>query len=768
LTHRKPALLHGVEDPAFDFAHRLAMITSQTASASAADAGRVATARASAGDTGIAEATLRVGGMHCAACALAVEAALLGVPGVVSARVSAASSHGQVRWDRARVGLERLLQVVLEAGYTASVEHGASARRQREAEARRALWRLFVATFCSMQVMMFATPAYVSAPGDLAPDLQRLLAWAQWLLTLPVLGFAAAPFFAGAWAALRRRRIGMEVPVSLGLAVAFVASSGAAFAPGGAFGHEIYFDSITMFVAFLLGARWLEMRARHRAEALLESVTARLPERVLRERDDGGVDEIEAAELRAGDRLRVPRGQAFAADGVLIEGRTEADESLLTGESVPLAKEPGAAVVAGSINLAAPVVMRVERVGAQTRYEAIVALMRSARSERPASLAAVDRWAGAFLWGVLLLAAGAGAAWHWIDPSRAVWVVVSVLIVTCPCALSLATPAAFISAAAAMGRRGVVLRHIDAIDKLARVSMLFIDKTGTLTEAHLQCVAVERLAPADAAATTSLQQIAAALAAWSHHPLAQSLRRAGTDGGGPPPSWQQVHEQAGRGVEAIDARDRRWRLGAPTWAGDDADAARAAPQMVLGCDGQALLRFTFDEALRPGAADAVRALRDDGVQVRLLSGDAAARAERIGALLGLDGATGGLAPEGKLAAVQAAQRGGAIVAMLGDGINDAPVLARADVSFAMGEGAAVARTQADGVLVSNRLQDLRAARALARRTTRVARQNLTWACVYNVACVPLALAGWLPPWLAGLGMASSSLLVVLNSLRLLR
>src|SRR5262245_59044429 len=448
-------------------------------------------------DGGTAEATLRIGGMHCAACALAIERALLAVPGVLSARISAASGYGNVRWDRAGAGIERALQAVREAGYTASVGGGASARREREAEARRALWRLFVASLCAMQVMMFAAPAYVSAPGDLAPDLQRLLAWAQWLLTLPVLGFAAAPFFSGAWAALRRRRIGMDLPVSLGLTVAFVASTGAAFDPGGAFGHEIYFDSITMFVSFLLGARWLEMRARHRAESLLESATARLPERVLRMRPDGGVDEVDASELQPGDALRVPRGQAFAADGVLIEGRTEADESLLSGESLPLAKQPGDAVVAGSINLAAPVVMRVERVGSQTRYEAIVALMRSARSERPASLAAADRWAGAFLWSVLLLAAAAGALWHVVDPSRAIWVVVSVLIVTCPCALSLATPAALLAAAGAMGRRGVVLRRLDAIDKLARVSMLFVDKTGTLTEAQLRCVGVERLARDD-------------------------------------------------------------------------------------------------------------------------------------------------------------------------------------------------------------------------------------------------------------------------------
>jgi len=714
-------------------------------------------------DAGIGETSLRIGGMHCAACAGVIERALQRVPGLLAAQVNSVSGLGRVRWDRARATLEQLLQAVSDAGYSASVERGGAARLQRLRESRLALWRLFVAALCAMQVMMFATPAYVSTPGELTPDLQRLLAWAQWLLTLPVLGFAAAPFFGGAWRALRQGRIGMDVPVSLGLLVGFVASSGAAFDPGGPFGSEVYFDSLTMFVSFLLAGRWLEMRARHRAEVALESATARLPERVWRLRADGAVEEVDAAALRIGDALRVPVGQAFVADGVLLDGRTEADESLLTGEAMPVPKAAGDAVIAGSINLGAPVAMRVERLDADTRYAAIVALMRQARSERPASLAAADRWAGAFLWGVLLLAAAAGVAWHAIEPSRALWVVVSVLIVTCPCALSLATPAALIAAAGAMGRRGVVLRRLDAIDALAHASVLFIDKTGTLTERQLECVAIERLAPAGLP-TEALQAVAVSLAGWSHHPLAQSLVRTLAAA---PMAWRSVLEETGCGVEGVDAQGRRWRLGAAPWVGP-CDAAGGVAQVLLGCDGRALLRFTFDERLRRGAAAALRALRADGVQVHLLSGDGASQVQRLAARLELDSARGGLRPEDKLAAVQAAQAGGLRVAMLGDGINDAPVLARADVSFAMGEGAAIARAQADGVLVSNRLQDFHAARTLAQRALRIARQNLAWAGLYNLACVPLALAGLLPPWLAALGMASSSLAVVLNALRLAR
>ena len=724
-----------------------------------------------AGGRRFAESSLRIGGMHCAACAGTIEQALGRVAGVLEARVSAAAQCATVRWDASLTRPSALVRAIESAGYVAAPDTAAAARALRKAEARTALWRLFVAAFCAMQIMMLATPAYVSAPGELAPDLKRLLDWGGWLLSLPVLWFSAQPFFAGAWRALRQRRIGMDVPVALGIAVAFIASSGAAFDPGGLFGVEVYFDSLAMFVSFLLGGRYLEMRARHHAELSLEEATTQLPDTALRLGLEGRVEIVSVKRLRPGDRVRIPVGQAFAADGVLTEGATEADESLLTGESHPVAKACGDAVVAGSVNLMSPVVMRVDRVGPDTRYEAIVALMRAARTQRPALLATADRWAAPFLWTVLLLAAAAGAAWSVIDPTRAVWVVVSVLIVTCPCALSLAAPSALLAAAGAMGRRGVLLRRLDAIQGLARMQTLFVDKTGTLTEGRLRCVQVERLDSGDTlagTATDASQGIAASLAACSQHPLAVALREtfAAAD-----MAWSDLQEVPGQGLEGSDATGRRWRLGAASWVGDglpDVPASATGTQTHLGCDGHPLLRFVFDERLRPDAIAAVSALQADGVQVHLLSGDDAARAHHIAAMLGLDSAVGGLTPAAKLAAVRAAQQRGELVAMLGDGINDAPVLAQADVSLAMGEGALVARTQADGVLVSNRLGDIVRARALARQALRIVRQNLAWAALYNAACVPLALVGWLPPWAAGLGMATSSLFVVLNSLRLSR
>jgi P-type Cu2+ transporter len=715
----------------------------------------------------MAESALRISGMYCAACAGTLEQALLAVPGVLKAQVSAASHCATVRYSAPALA-SHLVRAVEAAGYEAVPDTAAAARGMRQKESRTALWRLFVAVFCAMQIMMLATPVYVSGPSELAPDLKRLLEWAEWLLSLPVLWFSSAPFLTGAWRALRQRRINMDVPVALGIATAFIASSGAAFDPGGWFGSEVYFDSLAMFVSFLLGGRYLEMRARHRAEIALEDAAARLPDSVMRLLSNGTVEHVSALQLRVGDCVRVPVGQGFAGDGVLTQGCTQADEAMLTGESRPIGKHVGDPVVAGSINLSAPVEMRVQRVGADTRFEAVVALMRGARTQRPALLAAADQWATPFLWAVLLLAASAGAAWSVIDPSRAVWVVVAVLIVTCPCALSLAAPSALVAAASAMGQGGLLLRRLDAIQNLARMQVLFVDKTGTLTENRLDCtaaLAAKAHVNEGADSISTLQGTAASLAAWSTHPVSVAVNRAFD---AQPMAWREVRETPGAGLTGLDAQGRVWRLGSATWAAMGSSQVEKLGTCHLSRDGQTLLNLHVTEHLRDDAAAAVLALQADGVRVELLSGDNPERAQRVATTLGLSTviAPGGLSPDAKLAAVRQAQQQGEIVGMLGDGINDAPVLALADVSIAMGEGALVARAQADAVLISNRLMDVVRARTLAQRTLRVIKQNLIWAALYNAACVPLALAGMLPPWAAGLGMASSSLFVVLNSMRL--
>lgn len=708
---------------------------------------------------------LQLAGMHCAACAGIIERALMAEQGVQEARVNSAAERLQLTWDPARTQVSRLITAIERAGYGAVPDLAAPARQLREKEHRQALWRLFVASFLMMQVMMLATPVYVAGPGDMEPDLRNLLQWGEWVLSLPVMLFSAGPFFSAAWRQLRSRSLGMDVPVALGLLVTFVASSGAVFDPNGIFGHEVYFDSLTMFISFLLGGRYLELRARHKVARSLELAGERLPELVQRQQADGQFQTVGLSELRVGDRVRVLVGQAFPGDGRVLEGTTAADESLLSGESLPVGKGEGDAVVAGSLNLQAPILMEICGLGADTRYESIVRLMRSALTQRPAQLRLADRAAGPFLWGVLVLAAGAALAWSWIDPSRAVWVAVSVLIVTCPCALSLAAPSAWLAATGLLARRGVLLSRLDLLETLAQVDTVVMDKTGTLTEDRMRLGKTWPQAP-DAEALQMMQ----ALARQSLHPYAKAALEALEQS--PPPSMpaaslHEVSEHRGQGMEAMDAQGRRWRLGAAGWAAQAREELPSA-QLLLSCDGVARLALQFEESLRPDAIPAVQALQGLGLQVELLSGDRPERVAAVAQAAGISQAMGAASPEGKLARVEALQAQGRTVLMLGDGINDAPVLARADASVAMGQGALIARTQADAVLLSGRLSELARMRALALKTRRVIRQNLTWSAIYNAACIPLALAGWLPPWAAGIGMASSSLLVILNALRLAR
>lgn len=738
----------------------------------------------------VAESSFRISGMHCAACSGIIEQALVGVDGVLKASVSSAGERAQVHWIPDRTGPSALIAAIQAAGYGAVPDSAMQARQARKLEQRAALWRLFVASFCAMQVMMLATPSYVAHGDDLAPDMRQLLNWGSWLLSLPVLAFASGPFFQGAWNSLKAKRIGMDVPVSLGLAVTFVASTGATFDPGGVFGSEVYFDSMTMFVSFLLAGRWLEVRARHRVAQVLESALDGMPETATRCGPDGQPEVVSVMRLVPGDRVQVALGQAFPADGQIVEGSTQADEALLTGESRPVPKVMGSDVVGGSVNLGAPITMRVDRVGADTRLQGIIELMQGAMTQRPSAALAADRWAGPFLWAVLLLSAGAAAAWSLIDPSKAIWVAVSVLIVTCPCALSLAVPAALLSAASALARRGVLLHRLDALERWARVQRVYFDKTGTLTD---EALTFRRWSSDDPhvgeADARGHLNVAAALGSRSVHPISRAVANLGDAASHP--ELTEVVEHPGLGVEGRTSEGRRWRLGQEAFVrGDSHDAcgpsddapAHSAGQSEkpvgwsaghepavaawIGADGGPAIRLEFDESLRRDAGPAIEALRQRGMEVVLLSGDLEARAAGLADRIEFDRVIGGATPESKLAEIEQAQAAGLQVAMVGDGINDAPVLARADVSFAMGQGALVAKAHADAVVASNRLIDLVHMRDVAIRTMRIVRQNLAWAAVYNLTCIPLALVGWLPPWAAGLGMASSSAFVILNAMRL--
>ena len=727
-------------------------------------------------------------GMHCAACAVTIEDALRHVPGVQSIDVSSGTHRGRIVWDEARTRPSEWMGATQRVGYRALPAGDTFVSERRKAETRRMLWRWLVAGLCMMQVMMYATPSYVAKPGDMSPDAQSLLRWASWVLSVPVVLFSCGPFFSSALRDLRHRTISMDLPVALGMALTFVVSTLGTFEPNGIFGREVYFDSLTMFVFFLLTGRLLELRLRDRTAGALEVLMNRLPDSVERRRADGQFERVAVRRLVLGDVVRVLPGESFPADGTLLEGRTQVDEALLTGESKPRSRAQGSVVIAGSYNLAAPVVMRVDALGEGTRYAQIVALMEEASVSKPRIAQLADRLARPFLVGVLLAAAGAAAFWWRTDPAHAVMIAVAVLVVTCPCALSLATPAAMLAAAGRLARDGVLVRRLQALEAMAAVDTVVFDKTGTLTRDAFVLTHVdvrEGFTPELALA------LAALLGRQSLHPVSRALvASAQARGLSTPASWRltRASEVPGHGVDAELMVDEpsspglrlasALRLGSGAFCAELAGSGSSPTPAPAGdastlhtqlADARGwLASFYLHEDVRADASERIDALHAAQVRVAMLSGDAPNAARRVAQTVGIDEVRGHCTPQDKLDWIRQAQAQGRQVAMVGDGLNDGPVLAGANVSFAFGSAVPLAQAQADFVVLGERLGQIGGALQLARRTMRVVKQNLRWAAAYNAVGVPLAVAGLMPAWLAGLGMALSSLLVVLNALRLAR
>jgi Cu2+-exporting ATPase len=600
------------------------------------------------------------------------------------------------------------------------------------------------------------------------PTMREYMRLVSMLVSVPVALYSGWPFYQGAWVALRSRSISMDVPVSLGILLAFVASVWNALSGQG----EVYFDSVTMFVFFLGLGRYIEMIARHRAGSVADAL-ARLAPMTARRVRDGVTEDVQAVELAVGDELVVRTGEVFAADGVVLEGDGRVDESMLTGESNAIAKPPGARVHQGTHNLATPLRVRVTAVAGNTVLSGIVALLERAQAERPRLAKAADRAAAWFLGRILIGAALVFAVWWFVDPSRAFSATLAVLVVTCPCALSLATPTALAAATAALARRGVLVAHTDAIEALSKATHVLWDKTGTLTKG---LVRVEDVRSYGNVTSQQALEWAASLEQLSEHPIA----RAFTVTGAPTVRASEVEVHAGRGLEGrIDGR--LLRIGTLAFAGAlksppaGAAAADAATDdaageswVYLGDESGLLAAFRLTDPLRPEAGQCVAGLAALGLPSEIVSGDEAGAVARIAERCGIERQAARLTPQDKLERLKVLQGQGAVVVAVGDGINDAPLLRGADVAVAMGRGSALAQTSADLILVRESLDDLPHTIELARRTQRVIRQNLAWSIAYNLAALPLAALGFVPPWLAAIGMSLSSVVVVLNAMRLSR
>ena len=713
------------------------------------------------------ESRLAIEGMHCAACAFKVEKALKSVPGVTIAEVNATSGRARVVWTATTTKPSAWLSAVQEAGYRALPAADAFAHDARRKNQRLMLWRWLVAGFCMMQVMMYAYPSYVANTGEMTPDMLNLLRWASWLLTLPVLIFSSGPFFTNALNDIKQRQISMELPVAIGILITFLVSTAATFDPKGWWGSEVYFDSMTMFVFFLLTGRWLELRMRDRTAGALDALMHRLPASVELLKKDGSFERVAVRRLQVRDVVRVLPGESFPADGEIILGETNADEALLTGESHAVSKKTGSAVIAGSHNLTSAVQMRIDKLGQDTRYAQIVALMERVAVDKPRLALLADRIARPFLIAVLFAAVASAAYWWQADHSRALMSAVAVLIVTCPCALSLATPAAMLTASGALARSGVLVRKMQALEALTTIDTVVFDKTGTLTQDSMAVGEIETTV--NMSAQRALQ-LASAVAKYSLHPVSRALVLANElvevdfD-----IQITSVKEVAGSGLIAQSSLGEL-RLGSAKWCGLDNKQTHHekddVSKVFMASEAGWLASFTLQEAIKSDAVTAVNALQNSGLQVEVLSGDKSASVAKIAALVGITEARGNCTPQDKLNHLKLLQQQGRKVAMIGDGLNDGPVLASAHVSIAMGQAVPLAQAQSDFVVMGGQLSLVPQLILQAKHTMRIVKQNLLWAAVYNAICVPLAVAGMLPAWLAGLGMALSSLLVILNAARL--
>ena len=692
------------------------------------------------------ETMLLIDGVRCAACVWLIERALQSLPGVVNVQVNALAQRARITWLDPRVSLSQILERLARTGYRALPLHARTLDDLRRQEARDALKRLVVAGFGAMQAMMFAAALYLRGAAEPDASAEALFRWLGFIVATPVVLYSARPFFTGAVRSLTARQLSMDVPVAAAIALIYAASFLEALRGGG----HVYFDSVSMFVFFLLAGRYLEMRARHRAGDLIDALARLTPPFADRRREDHSLERIGIHELRVGDCVHIGEGGLVPADGVLVDGVCRVDEALVSGESLPILRRSGDALIAGSVLVDGPVDLRVERVGADTVLAGIAELIGRAQVERPQLARAGEQATARFVVRVLSLTVLTAIAWSVIDPSRAFAAALAVLVVSCPCAFALAVPAAITRALTVLARCGVLVLKPDAIAALAQTSHVVFDKTGTLTTPHLAPANVQTF---NGVSPGSALRLAAALARESHHPLARAIVAACTEGVLPAATHVVAH--TGLGLRGI-VEGRELRLG----SGRESDA------ILLADQAGPIAAFHVKEQLRAGTHEVIDALRAQGMQLHIISGDAPAKVADIAAKLGIANWRARTSPADKLQDLGIMRAQGARVLVVGDGVNDAPVLAGADVGAALASGAEIARASSDIVLTGERLGALVAARRIARETVAVIQQNQRWALLYNLVAVPLAALGFVPPWLAALGMSLSSLCVIGNALRI--
>ena len=715
------------------------------------------------------QGTFSIEGIRCGACVWLIEKHVAQIVGVQTTNLNLSTEKLHVVWDGEHCKPSDIVKAVRELGYAAypfdPLRHGEIIRKNAKTLFR----QLFIAGLSMMQVMMYAVPVYLADADTMDKDMEGLMRWASLFLTLPAVLYSAQPFFKSAWANIKHRALGMDVPVALGIAAAFIGSVFSTVTGHG----DVYFDSVTMFIFLLLCSRYLELIARRRAASTLETMQHTLPSAAWLCQDYPESREphcVPAAQLRVGQVILVKPGEAIPADGVIEEGNTSVDLSLLTGESQPQKKIMGERLPGGAVNVSQAILLRVEKLAKDSTLHALIRLIEQAGVGKPKIAQWADRVAAWFVATLLIFACAVLIFWGWVDPVRAWPIAIAVLVVSCPCALSLATPSALAAATDALLRQGILIMQPHVLETLHRATHIVFDKTGTLTEGQPKLEAISLMGNKNRA---EVLQLASAIEKGSAHPVAAMLIQAAQQSEQALSllNLEDIESYAGQGL-ACKVDGVLHRIGNAKFVAEIAGTFPATLEKIdhacvyLGNTSGWLARFTFNDALRSDAQAVIDYFQAHHKTVILLSGDAEHVVKKTARQCGIAIARGGVLPAEKLAYVKNLQAQGAVVTMVGDGMNDAAVLHAADVSFAMGSGAALAQSHADAVLMTARLSALRDTAETAAQTMRVIRQNLSWATLYNLVAIPAAAWGLLSPWMAGVGMSISSALVVGNALRL--
>ncbi len=710
------------------------------------------------------EAKLIIEGISCPACVWLIESRLSSLKGIKDVNVNYSTQRCRINWHETEISLGEILSAISRLGYNALPYNHKQRELNFDNERKGQLLRIGIAALFGMQVMMIAITLYFGDVTGIEEQYRVFFHWISLLLTLPVLFYSGQPLLIGAYRDLKNKRLGMDVPIAIGLSIAFVSSVWATLQQTG----HVYYDSIVMFTFFILGGRYFEFMSRRKSTAHLDKLTSILPLYATQIKIDNTHETVDLNTLTVSDKVLVKPGEVIPVDGVVVEGHSSVNESLITGESIPISKSIGMRVIGGSTNIESPLIINITDIGEHTVLSHIARIIDRASSNKPDSVKLANKIVSIFVTGIIIIACLVAFYWYHVDQNQWLAITITVLVVSCPCALSLATPTAFSSAAATFIKYGIALINNDSIEKIAKSSYFVFDKTGTLTKGELELIEIDIID--NNYSRDDVLKIASALESASEHPLAKAIVHASG-------SIDKIHADdiknyPGQGISGNI--NGLWFIGTERFISENSrgafapqsDPAKSLKQIVIATSESVVATFSFNDELRNSSKSLIKYLKDQGKKVILMSGDQPSVVNQVAEELEIIDCRAGLKPEDKLNHIAKLQQQGYQVCMIGDGINDAPAFAQADVAIAMTNASDITKLNADILLLNNKIESLGTMLKIVAKTNRTIHMNFIWALAYNITVLPFAIAGFITPWMAAIGMSLSSLIVVVNATRI--